>query len=231
MKTLKKILKENQTLFIQMSLVILCFGLAGMVLHDLIVTFVPDEDMTVVPLGTTFLLMGIFILSMFYFVSHGSIHFNLAVSMGGTRKQFFYEQITLLTGFYAVWIAFAYVFHRFELWTIEILFKGAYELEFTCDELFQWKIIFFAILMGVTLNMLLIAMGLKFGRYAYIVLYLVYMVFLLCIKKIEAYFEKINFVMPDIVRNSTFVICLILAIAIGLLVTSRLIIRRQQVTL
>ena len=42
MKTLKKIIKENQTLFIQMSLVILCFGLAGMVLHDLIVTF--DEN-------------------------------------------------------------------------------------------------------------------------------------------------------------------------------------------
>jgi len=132
---------------------------------------------------------------LFFALQHGYSMFQLQMSMGQTRKNFFMEQCVVLGGLLLIEQLMIYGMYHFEIWKIQA-FYAAHEVSHITEViqiLFRPTSVLLITLLGLSTSLLLIALALRFGAKANLVMVGVYMIFMLSLRKMDAvssYFEQ-----------------------------------------
>lgn len=229
MKEIKKVMFEYRGIVIRSFFMIFGLTVFGTIIHDLIVRFVPDDEMTLFPLGTFLCIFAIVATAVFVFSTEMMVHFNMAISYGGTRKKFAVETTIFGISFYSICAVFLWSFNRFEMWKMEKLFHNMYEVESDLTAFLGFRLLAFCVLFLTALSMIMFACMLKFGMKAYFGVFVIYMVVPVFISKFEDSFAKLIQMLTDLFGNSVTLVLLVFAVVGALLFIANIIIQKQQV--
>lgn len=187
MKTIKKVIQLREIL----PLVLITAGgfLGGNVLHDVIMNLVEQgENPTTFPLGT--LLGTIAMIAMVFLGSFVVLapHFDMAISMGATRKSFFANELINRFVSVAASILILILGNRLEVWKLGA-FYPQYPVETDVSFLFSIKMLIPGIALALGLNFLMGAVFLRFQNKALFVYAVSYVIMMLLISQIGSAIE------------------------------------------
>lgn len=150
------------------------FFLLGEILLGIVVYGLGEKE-SIFPIGTLLALFVPVFVMLFVGMSSLPLYFNTAVGMGAVRRHVVPAMfsISLLTNVAAVWTA--YLFYHLEQWIFGMLYAGI-EVEMDLRFVFRWKYILPVCLAVVGVNALMGTLFLKFGKAAFTVFWIVWMV-------------------------------------------------------
>lgn len=238
MKTLWNQVKLQKDLYFMGGAVMLGMYIFGTILHD--VLFVSDGEATsVVCIGSLMAMMG-FVMAMSFFAGTHMVQiFNYALAMGQTRKRTYaaYTLAVFLTFF--VLAVCVKVLNVLEVWRLGLMFPRR-EIENFVAGVLEWKILLAYALVGTACAMLLGAAISRFGKKAFVALWLVLMAVCIGGPRVSVYLTEYH---PDS-RLTAFMlqlfeqaakhagvlsVVLVLAATIVFHGVAYLLVRRQQV--
>jgi len=172
-KTFKRILAAYKYELIIALATATGFAIIGNLIHDMLIRYVPDDDMTVFPLGTLLTIISFFMVSLLVgLFSDG--RFNATIAMGETRHRFFKDLIItrLLTSMvYILMIELAY---KYEQWKFTAKYPQ-YTIDLEMRFLYNALFIVILLLGGTCLSVLLTSLVLRFEKKAYIAVWIFFM--------------------------------------------------------
>lgn len=185
-ETVSRLWYNNQNVVYLNLFVVALFGVLGSLAYDLIAAL----DQTVskfAPLGTMLAYIGICMAILFFAMQHGYSMFQLQLSMGRTRKGFFGEQLAVRAVLLLVMQLMAYGLYQLELWKFRTFYpeREAAHLVNDIAVLFTPRVVCLITLLGLAVSMLLIALALRFGVMANIILVGLYLIWVLLLNKAE----------------------------------------------
>lgn len=150
------------------------FFLFGEVILGIVIYGLGEKE-SVFPLGTLLALFVPIFVMVFIGMSSLPLYFNTAVGMGAVRRHMVPAMlgISLLIDITAAWTA--YLFYYLEQWIFGMFYAGI-EVEMDLQFVFRWKYILPACLAVVGINALTGALFLKFGKAAFTVFWILWMV-------------------------------------------------------
>lgn len=231
MRTLKKYISINKNYIVSNLTVVIGFGAAGFLFHDIIlaITAANNMEMTVFYLGTLCMYLGIMMNVSIFSLNSGYNSFTMSVSMGERRKTFFISQIILNSVLLAVEQLLIFGMYRLETWKLNRFYYPKYSLELDIGAVFDIRVILFIILACLSVGMFLTALTLKIGGKACIISYFIYMVAVLIISRMEGVLHNIQVGFIDSYFKAVCVFGVLFFCA-GL-IASALLIRKQQVVM
>jgi len=175
MKTIHRIWMTHKEEVILSLCASVGFAVLGNLMHDLIVRYVPDEQMTVFPFGTlltivSFLMLNLLI-SLFY-----SVKFNAVITMGDTRHRFFKDLFVVRLFMSAVFLLVAELSYLYEQWKFATKFPE-YEVEVEFNFLHSPYFVVVFLLVSTCFSVLLTALVLRYETKAMIVVWVSFMLF------------------------------------------------------
>ena len=200
-------------------------ALLGNLLHDLIVRFVPDDEMTVFPFGTLMVLF-MSVLAMFLLSLFGAGIFHPLVSMGESRHTFFSDLFVSSALIFLGEELLAMLCYRFEKMKFHRMFPG---LEESGDFSFLFSPLFCALYfaVGVCLTLLVQALILRYEKTALGILWILWLGGTLLFSKfldalIDWYETVKDTMIPLLGLSGVMLICIV-----SFLVARRMILRQQ----
>lgn len=150
------------------------FFLFGEILLGIVVYGLGEKE-SIFPMGTLLALFVPVFVMIFIGMSSLPLYFNTAVGMGAVRRHVVPAMycISLLTNVVAAWTA--YLFYYLEQWIFGVLYAGI-EIEMDIQFVFQWKYILPVCLAVLGVNALMGALFLKYGKIAFTVFWILWMV-------------------------------------------------------
>ena len=141
-----------------------------------IVVYGLEEKESIFPMGTLLALFAPIFVMVFVGMSSLPLYFNMAVGMGAARRHVVPAMIgmSLLIDIGAAWTA--YLFYYLEQWIFGILYAGI-EVEMSLQFVFRWKYILPVCLAVVAFNVLVGALFMKYGKIAFTIFWILWMVF------------------------------------------------------
>lgn len=129
-----------------------------------------DQDETLVPLGTLAAVMGCFVIMLTMGMTSLALCFNIGVGMGSVRRRLVPMYLFFSYAEFLVMAAVAFVLHLFERFVLHTAFPDRIN-EFDMGFLFQWKYIWVSGFVMVGLIGLMGATFLKYGKIAFVILW------------------------------------------------------------
>lgn len=150
------------------------FFLLGEIMLGIIVHGLGEKE-SVVPLGTIMALLVPVVLMLFVGMSSLPLYFNMAVGMGSVRRHVVPAMLgmSMLINIVAAWMA--YVFYYLEKWIFHVVYSGIVN-EIDLQFVFRWKYILPACLAVVAVNAIMGALFLKYGKIAFTIFWILWMV-------------------------------------------------------
>lgn len=172
MKAFKKqfLILKNDLLY--NPLFIFGSGLAGMVLHYIMVR-TEDNTMTSFPLGTLLAMMILVIVGLITSGMSVGAYFNVEISMGSTRKHFFWTYYLFYVIYYLLSVGVLAIFNGMENYLLTVLYPTL-ENEIILLP-YIWKYGFFVAVAMPILSILFGMLMLRFGNKVFWVLWALWM--------------------------------------------------------
>lgn len=172
MNALKKQMSILKKDLLYTPLFVFGVGLAGIILHYIIVR-TDDTTVTCFPMGTLLAMIMLMIVGLILAGMSVSTYFNVEISMGSTRRQFFWTYYFFYVLYYLLAVCILAIFNEIENYVLTVLYPAMeIEIKFTS---YIWK---YGILIAVAMPILSILFGmliLHFGTKAFWVLWALWM--------------------------------------------------------
>ena len=203
-------------------IILLGSGIFGNVIHDIVMS--ASNETLVFPLGSV-LVAGI---ALIYFVATGwfsdRLEFNLRVSMGCTRREYFFcRVVNLLVKVVITMVTLLFVYF-IEILKFKIFYSG-YGIDFEVDKFFNFPMLFIFFIFVAMLSLLMSVIIMKVGRIAFWVFWGIYM---LCV-------ASGKYILPVIVKvvsaKQIYAVVGMLVLALAATVVSKILVVKQAVTM
>ncbi len=203
-------------------IILLGSGIFGNVLHDIIMS--TTNESLVFPLGAV-CVVGIAII---YFIATGwfsdRLEFNLRVSMGCTRKEYFFCRVVNMLVKVVITMATLLMIYYIEILKFKIFYPG-YEIDFEVDKFFNFPMLFVFLISVAMLSFLMSVIIMKIGKAAFWVFWGIYMLSIASGK----------YIIPAIVKvvsaEQIYVVVGMLVLSLAAVVVSKILVMKQAVTL
>ena len=214
--------------------------LAGNIVHEVIMReeiarhIADPEEISTFPLGTLMAIIVSLMLMVFVSFQVFSSHFNLEISMGCTRKEFFLHELVNQVVRIGFGLLLLNILYRLETWKLKAWY-GQYVCEMDMSWFFDWKIQLplFVFLLGLIL--MVGGFFLKFSQYAlyagmvfYFALCLLFTQIKMIADPFVAMLANVNLTLQQLVMIGIAVLCLVGCVAVWL---SWVMMRKQPVKL
>lgn len=187
MKFLRKSIQKND--FLLLLVITMGAFLLGNIMHDVIMKLTAAKDLanggevTTFPLGTMLGAMAMMFTILFSSLQVLASRFDMSVSMGATRKEFFLNELVNQLVRIASTILILAIGSRLEMFKVAKMYPN-FPLDVDLSFLFSWKILPIAILVVLGLTFLIGAAFLKFHKHALVFFWILYMVVMIVIMQI-----------------------------------------------
>lgn len=203
--------------------------LFGSLLHDAILHFFPEPDTTVFPLGSFLTILIMVLISVLAAGSRMLSRFNMEISMGATRKEFFVGCVAQMVLLNAINGILLLVLSKMEAYKLQRFYPD-YEVELEIEAVVQPMIVFCLAIVLVSLSIFFMAFILRLGKNGFWAIWGLYMVGCLGMAKFGDRIEFSGNVALDYMKGNGVVFVLgILVFAVLCIAGSWLMIRKQAV--
>ncbi|MDD6038606.1 MAG: hypothetical protein PUD20_07445 [bacterium] len=184
MKTLMNQMKLRKGLLLGGIAILGGLMIFGMILHDVIQSSTNAED--VFPMGGFMGLMGFFLVALLIVGQDFWQSFNHAVSMSQARKRFVPAYIASVAVCQIIFVIVLKVFISIERLKLAVMYPTLpYDGDFSL--IFSWKVLFCLAIGSLGIGIFLGAMLLKFGKAAYVVVWVLWMLVCIGVPKLMEY--------------------------------------------
>lgn len=184
MKTLMNQMKLRKGLLLGGIAIMGGLVIFGMILHDVIQASSDAED--VFPMGGFMGMMAFFLIAIIILGQDFWQAFNHAVSMSQSRKRFIPAYIASVAVCQVVYVLVLKIFILIERWKLAVMYPTLpYDGDFSL--IFSWKVLAFIGIGSLGIGILLGAMLLKFGKIAYVVIWVLWMIACIGLPKVMEY--------------------------------------------
>lgn len=132
-----------------------------------------NKDETLIPLGTLMAVMGCFIMMLTMGMTSLALCFNVGISMGSVRRRLVPMYLIFSYAEFLTAAAAAFVLHQIERFVLQTAFADRIN-ELDMGFLFQWKYIWVFGVFMVGLIALMGAAFLKYGKIAFVILWVLW---------------------------------------------------------
>lgn len=228
---IKRTFWMNRGLYISNAVTIAVAYIFGMLFHDIVLAIsaaVNDDEMTTCTVGTIMALIGMVVWLMFFSSMQSVTVFNRSVSMGMTRREYFAESLLHRLVLIMLDIPVVLLLHMCELLKIKLMYPQL-ELEGISAMPGDAYVYNLAIVGFVGVGMLLMALCLKMGMRANLMLAVIYMVMALGSTLVGRIIDSL----PASQMDTTMIlhlICVMIAVfSVASVAASHVLIKRQMV--
>lgn len=211
---------------------LLAFGVIfGNVIHEVVLLVDKSDDITVFPLGTFMVLVFIFGFVLYIGSIADVTRFNLLISQGCTRHEYFYGRVIENVVEIVLGIGIAYGCNRYEMWKFKTFYKDI-PVELDISDLFKFKFIVPALLLVSAIAFTASVCIMKFGVKAQWSLWFIFMFICAGVPRLmEEVTKHMNTekILANLELFQYTIIGIVVIISIGLLVIDRLVILKQEV--
>lgn len=187
MKMLWSQMKLQKDYFLFGGLVVIDMYVIGNIVHDVVIAF--GDEKSVFCLGSVMAMIGLVMITFFGAGMQLVQTFHYAVAMGRTRKRMF--PVCALAIFCTVLVlaVFLKLLYALEKLRLTLMYPGL-KLEDVLSAALAWKYLLAYALAGMALSVFLGAMLSRFGKAAYVVWYLVIMLFCIGGPRLHTYLTR-----------------------------------------
>lgn len=162
MDRLKKIIQLQKTQILLLIFIPLGTALLGNLMMDCIVRFVPDDDMTVFPLGTAMAYGGTLGGTLAAALMSDSVNYRRMLALGATRKEYILQTYLIKIPILIICGALCILCARFELWKFRTVFPEL-PMEAPALNVFSLKSVILLLVISLAFGMLVNDLIIRFG--------------------------------------------------------------------